>query len=162
MLCDYFLSSVTEGLQPNAEESGTGLQETSHGGFKQAHIQRCTHTHTHMNKVLLTEIWNNYFFYYFHLRVTVWAPVLLISIHMSWVCLKDLVNCHQSKGTACAFFFFSPSLSFLTSCLFGNEHKCLVLWGGHLLRINLCCVWGRLAINKACMSSLGSSEPLRS
>lgn len=43
MLCDYFLSSVTEGAQPNAEESGTGLQEDSHGGCGSA----CAHTHTH-------------------------------------------------------------------------------------------------------------------
>lgn len=43
MLCDYFLSSVTEGVQPNAEQSGTGLQEDSHGGCGSA----CTQTHTH-------------------------------------------------------------------------------------------------------------------
>lgn len=40
MLCDYFLSSVTEGVQPNTEESGTGLQEDSHGGCGSA----CAHT----------------------------------------------------------------------------------------------------------------------
>lgn len=49
MLCDYFLSSVTEGVQPNAEESGTGLQEDSHGGCGQrtrTHALTNTNTHT--------------------------------------------------------------------------------------------------------------------
>lgn len=41
MLCDTSLSSVTEGLQPNAEESGTVLQE--------AH----THTYTHVLRLSL-------------------------------------------------------------------------------------------------------------
>lgn len=52
MLCDYFLSSVTEGLQPNAEESGTGLQEASHGGFRQAHTHAHTRMHTHTTSLL--------------------------------------------------------------------------------------------------------------
>lgn len=71
MLCDYFLSSVTEGLQPNAEESGTGLQEASHGGFRQAHIQRHTHQHKHIHmhaQPPLDRIFSSIvFFYCFHL-----------------------------------------------------------------------------------------------
>lgn len=42
MLCDCFLCSVTEGVQPNAEQSGTGLQEDSHGGMWVGN----THIHT--------------------------------------------------------------------------------------------------------------------
>lgn len=73
------------------------------------------HTHAYTQAPFDRNFSNNYFFiifindkYYILTFVAVWVPVLLISIHMSWVCLKDLVNCHQSMGTACAFFFFFP------------------------------------------------------
>lgn len=49
MLCDYFLSSVTEGVQPNAEESGTGLQEDSHGGDVWVGMRAHTHAHALTN-----------------------------------------------------------------------------------------------------------------
>lgn len=84
-----------------------------------------TRTHTRIHKLLLTENFPTIIFLLFSstTNITSWrlslrVPVLLISIHMSRVCLKDLVNCHQSKGTACAF-FFSPHLchSWQAACL---------------------------------------------
>lgn len=42
MSFDYFLSSVTDGLQPNAEESGTGCRSLAIGLYAQTH-----HAHIH-------------------------------------------------------------------------------------------------------------------
>lgn len=47
MLCDYFLSSVTDGLQPNAEESGTGCRRLAIGLQACAQTHTPTHPHTH-------------------------------------------------------------------------------------------------------------------
>lgn len=152
ILCDNFLSSVTEGLQPNAEESGTGLQEASHGA-----AGRHTHTRTHTQPFYCLStncmhqlnfgifIYDKYYLLtqfnvgqcLINLKKT--AAVLYSALFWSriirWVCLKDLVNCHQYENKACFFHLDSWQAAFL-------EVQVRV-W--HLFRINLCCVWGGIS-----------------
>lgn len=52
MLCDYFLSPVTDGLQPNAEESGTGCRRWATGLWTRTHTD--THTHTLHQECFIT------------------------------------------------------------------------------------------------------------
>lgn len=64
---------------------------------------------------------------------------------------------YENKASFVCFFCFVFSSWFLTSCWKQVQVFHYMWW--HLFRINLFCVWGRLPINQACISSLNSSRP---